>query len=270
MTTSSPANAVQPAVTILMASYGRLEFLKLAVASALGQQYDNFKILIVDDGSEAEVVEWLKLIEAKESRLSVVYQSHQGVAVARATGVESSNTELLCILDSDDILLENALGELVEAMNRRASVQIVYCDNRELRSNGKSTLRCYPGFDSARSMVLAILLRPRVPFKHSGTLFRRQTVLDLGSYNTDLPCKIDVDLYLKFLRAGHIPEHVDQALVKFRMHKNSVSIDRMTGIRVWLYLIDRYGPGNPAYRLLIKTVKVSAELLKRVYIEILG
>jgi glycosyltransferase involved in cell wall biosynthesis len=270
MMTSSPANADQPAVTILMASYGRLEFLKLAVDSALGQQYDNYEILIVDDGSEEEVVGWLKLIEAKEPKLSVVYQAHQGVAVARAVGVEKSDTDLICILDSDDILLEQALIELVAATNRHASVQIVYCDNREIRSNGKATHRRFPRFNSARSMILATLLKPRVPFKHSGTLFRRQTAIDLGSYDRNLPCKVDVDLYLKFLRAGHIPLHVDQVLVEFRMHKNSVSIDRLTGIRVWLGLIDRYGPGNRVYRFLIKTVRVSAELLKRVYIEILG
>jgi len=54
------------------------------------------------------------------------------------------------------------------------------------------------------------------------------------------------------------------------MHKNSVSIDRLTGIRVWMYLINRYGPVNPIYRLVIKSVRVSAELLKRLYIELKG
>ena len=48
----------QPAVTILMASYGRLEFLKDAVNSALEQNYPSFQILIVDDGSEHAVIEW--------------------------------------------------------------------------------------------------------------------------------------------------------------------------------------------------------------------
>jgi hypothetical protein len=119
-------------------------------------------------------------------------------------------------------------------------------------------------------MIMATLLKPRVPFKHSGTLFRRQTALKLGSYDINLPCKVDVDLYLKFLKAGYLPEHVDQPLVDFRMHKNSLSINRLTGIRVWLYLINRYGPDNPVYRFLIKTVRVSAELLKRVYVEIHG
>ena len=52
----------QPGVTILMASYGRLEFLKDAVNSALNQHYPNYQILIVDDGSESAVIEWLQAL----------------------------------------------------------------------------------------------------------------------------------------------------------------------------------------------------------------
>ena len=92
----------RPAVTILMASYGRLEFLKDAVDSALNQHYPDFQILIVDDGSERSVIEWLEILESSEPRVSILYQSHQGVAMARAKGLEKVETDLVCILDSDD------------------------------------------------------------------------------------------------------------------------------------------------------------------------
>ena len=260
----------KPAVTILMASYGRLEFLKDAVDSALNQRYPDFRVLIVDDGSEQAVIDWLQELESSEPRVSVVYQSHQGVAMARAKGLEKAETDLICILDSDDRLAENALELLVAAMFRHPGIELVFVNIREVRSNGESEIRRYVQYKSSRAMTLAILLKPRVPFKHSGSLFRRQTALALGSYDTGLACKVDVDLYLKFLQADYLPEHVDQALVDFRMHKNSVSIDRMAGIRAWICLIDRYGPDNPVYRLVIKSIRIGAELLKRAYMEIRG
>ena len=260
----------QPAVTILMASYGRLEFLKDAVNSALNQHYPNYQILIVDDGSEPAVIEWLEMLESSEPGVSVVYQSHQGVAAARAKGLEKVETDLVCILDSDDRLAENALGTLIAAMSRHTGIHLVFANIREIRANGESGIRTYVQYNSSRAMTLATLMKPRVPFKHSGSLFRRQTALALGSYDINLPCKVDIDLYLKFMEADYLPEHVDEVLVDFRMHKDSVSIDRLTGIRVWIYLINRYGPVNPIYRLVIKSIRVSAELLKRVYIEIRG
>lgn len=257
-------------MTILLASYGRLEFLRQAVDSALRQTYANYRVLIVDDGSDDDVVEWLHQVEARQPRISVVYQDHQGVAVARATGVEQAFTELICILDSDDILVEDALETLVDAMQQRAGTRIVFSNIREMRVNGSENLQRYRQYAAPAAMIRATLLKPRLPFKHSGTLFHRQTALDLGSYDVGLPCKIDIDLFLKFLAAGFLPLHVDKALVDFRMHKNSVSIDRMTGIRVWLHLIDRYGPANPLQRLAIKAIRTGAELLKRLYMEING
>lgn len=258
----------QPGVTILLASYGRLEFLRQAVDSALRQNYTNFRVLIVDDGSDDGVVEWLRQLEAREPRVSVVYQDHQGVAAARATGVEMATTELICILDSDDLLAANALEILTGALRRQAGSRIAFCNIRELRANGAEKMQRYRQYATPAAMTRATLLKPRLPFKHSGTMMHRQTALDLGSYDVALPCKVDIDLFLKFLAAGFLPLHVDQALVDFRMHKNSVSINRMTGIRVWLYLIDRYGPGNPLSRLVVKSIRTGAELLKRVYMEL--
>ena len=263
-------NNPQPSVTILMASYGRLDFLKEAVASALVQSYPNFKIIIVDDGSELDVIDWLRELESIEERVSVLYQDHQGVAAARANGVDMADTELICILDSDDSLAAEALDILVDAMYRREAIELVFCDIREVRASGEAEVRHYSQFESARAMISGTLISPRVPFKHSGTLFRRHTALQLGSYDVNLPCKVDVDLFLKFIQAGHLPEHVAMPLVDFRMHKNSVSKDRLTGIKVWFYLIDQYGPRNPFVRLGMKAVRTGAELLKRAYIEIHG
>jgi glycosyltransferase involved in cell wall biosynthesis len=260
----------QPAVTILMASYGRLDFLKDAVNSALNQKYSNYRIVIVDDGSGHAVVEWLQALESSEPCVNVAYQTHQGVAAARANGLEQAETDLVCILDSDDRLAENALELLVAAMSRHSDIHLAFANIREIRANGEVVVRSYCQYDSTRAMTIATLLKLRLPFKHSGSLFRRHTALALGSYDTNLPCKIDVDLYLKFLQAGYLPEHVDKVLVDFRMHKNSISIDRLAGIRVWINLINRYGPANPIYRLIIMSIRVSVELLKRAYMEIKG
>ena len=260
----------QPSVCILIASWGRLEYLRDAVDSALSQTYPDCEVLIVDDGSASDVVDWLRQLEDAEARVRVVYQSHRGVAAARANGLAASTAELVCILDSDDCLQADAVARLVEAIQRRQDAELAFCDIRELRRGGKTVLRRYRQYPSPQAMLRATLVQPRLPFKHSGTLFRRQTALDLGSYDTSLSCKVDIDLYLKFLRAGHLPEHVDAPLVEFRMHKNSVSLDRIEGIRIWLQLIDRYGPKNPVHNRLIKLLRVSAELAKRVAVEIVG
>lgn len=256
------------AATVLLASRGRLPLLKQSVASALAQDHPDFEVLVVDDGSDDDTRDWLRSAEAREERLRVLYQPHRGVAAARANGVTAARSELICILDSDDILVPHALSRLCAVFDADPEAVLAYTRIRELRPDGAVAVQAYPEFATARAMLWATLLKPRLPFKHSGTMFRRRTALELGSYDPALPCKVDIDLYLKFLRAGHRPRLVAEPLVDFRMHKNSISRNRWLGIRVWFRLIDRYGPPNGGLRMLIKAARGISETLKSVYIEL--
>jgi glycosyltransferase involved in cell wall biosynthesis len=259
-----------PLVTILMASYGRLHLLKSAVESALAQEYGNFEVLIIDDGSDEATKTWLRHSEMDHGRLRVLFQQHQGVAVARAFGVEEARGELICILDSDDTVVPHALKRLTDVFESRPDTTIVYTEINELRPTGAKIVRRFPRFSSARQMLRATFLRSRVPFKHSGTTFRRRDAIAIGSYDRRLPRKVDIDLYLKFLSAGHQPYLVREPLVNFRMHEDSLSINRMLGLRVWFQLIDRYGPRNPAMRGLLKAKRATAEFMKWFYIKMTG
>jgi glycosyltransferase involved in cell wall biosynthesis len=251
-----------------MASYGRLQLLKSSVASALAQDHQSFEVLVVDDGSDEPTRAWLRAAEDRDARLRVVYQEHLGVAAARARGVREARGKLICILDSDDTLVAHALRRLIDAFAQRPGSVVAYTRIRELRPDGSITIPKYRAFKTARAMLWATFLKPRVPFKHSGTLFQRSKVIELGSYDPDLPCKVDIDLYLKFLRAGHLPQLVREPLVEFRMHKDSISRNRWLGLQVWFRLIDRYGPSNPLARLGLKAIRGASEALKLIYVEI--
>jgi len=163
-----------------MASYGRLDLLSGSVASALAQDYQNFEVLVVDDGSDEETRTWLVEAAKKSARLRVVFQDHQGVAVARERGVEEARGEMICILDSDDTLDPAALNCLVRAMDRDPARAIVHTDIVELRPGGRNTVHRYPSFATSRGMLWETLVSPRVPFKHSGTCFRRDSARPLG------------------------------------------------------------------------------------------
>ncbi len=256
-----------PAVSIVMASYRRLSLLKSAVGSALAQNHPSYEVLVVDDGSDEETRAWLRAAQSGDSRLRVIFQEHLGVAEARARGVAEARGKLFCILDSDDTLVPHALKRLTEEFSTHPKSVLVYTDITEYRPNGLVRVQQYPVFPSARRMLWATLLSPRVPFKHSGTMFQRRVAVELGSYDKNLPCKVDIDIYLRFLRAGYLPRLVPEPLVDFRMHKDSISRNRLLGLRVWFHLINRYGPPSPIYRLGLKALRVVSEGSKWFYVE---
>ena len=81
--------------TILLAAHNRLELLKQAVASAVAEASDQDEVLVIDDGSDEETQAWLDQAAADEAKLRVIHQENQGVAAARANGVEAAEGEFV-------------------------------------------------------------------------------------------------------------------------------------------------------------------------------
>ncbi|MFZ0257550.1 MAG: glycosyltransferase [Gammaproteobacteria bacterium] len=259
-----PSNDMR--VTVLMASHNRHKYLGEAIDSALGQDYSSTEVLVVDDGSDHSTRHWLKRRVAADHRLSVVFQDHSGVATARARGLDLARGDLVTILDSDDLLAPDAVSRIVDLFRRHPETALVYSHLEQLMPGGEVRRRVYPSFPTNQAMLRATLLSPRVPFKHSGTTFRREEALRMGSYDRDLPCKVDIDLFLKYLSSGKRLRLLEQPpAVTFRVHKQSISSNRKLGIRVWFRLIDRYGPKSYTMRAAIKALRASSETLKAGY-----
>ena len=255
-------------ITVLIASYNRINLLKESLQSALDQDYPHFDVLVVDDGSEKETRNWLSEEMLNHRHLKIIFRPHLGVAATRTYGVLKAQNELICILDSDDVLLPGALKTISEVFEKDPAVDLVYVKNRHYFPGGSTKVRNYPKFKSNKAMMAATWLMPTVPFKHSGTTFRRKTCTELGAYDVDLPCKIDIDLFLKFM-AGNKKLHLITAppLVGFNFHDASISVKRISGIRVWLKLIDRYGPPSKTASWMIKCIKTWNEFMKLLFME---
>ena len=261
------AYTTSPVVTVSIAAHGRLEFLREAIQSAAAQSYRPLKILVVNDGSGPDVRNWLDMMAAEESLLRVIHLPHRGVAKAQKAALEAADGDLVCVLDSDDRFVPDAIERLAKVFLRDDSIDLAYCNNIHVYPDGSKRHRKYPAYSRNEDMVNAIFIRPVVPFKHSGTMFRRDVALELGGYDPSLPVKVDVDLFLRFLEAGKRLHLVEEPLVQFRVHRGSISHrKRIEGIRVWRQLIDRYAGHRPAIvRYLLHSRRGLMELGKLVY-----
>jgi len=250
-------------VTILLASRDRLPLLVQSVSSALEQTHADLEVLVVDDGSGAETRRWLERRALESGRLRVVHQDAAGVGAARARGVREASRELVTILDSDDRLAPDAVSRIAAEFERDPELDLVYTNHYHLLPDGSVRATRYPAYLDNGRMIRGVLLRPRVPFKHSGTTFRRDVAIALGNYDAELGIKIDIEFLLRFLRAGRrqllLP---GDPAVFFRSHSESLSRQRLRGIRAWCRIIDRHGPPGRTARTFAKAVRAGWELAK--------
>lgn len=251
--------------TILLAAHNRLALLQQSIASALAEVGDQDEVLVIDDGSGEETREWLATEAEQQPKLRVIHQANQGVAAARANGVEAAAGEFVFILDSDDQVEPGALEKVAAAFVAEPQIDLLYGNNLHVFPDGSEHLRRYKQYPSNQAFLKATFVSPRVPFKHSGTSFRRATALELGNYDASLPIKIDVDFFLKFMHRDRVLRHLDAPLVRFHVHGEMMSRNRAKGIPIWMLLIDRYGPSNPFARGYMKFCRAGSERLKALY-----
>ena len=117
----------QPKVSVIIPVYNREEYLRECLDSVVNQTLRDIEIICVDDGSTDRSLEILREYETQDERIFVYTQTHQYAGVARNTGMSHASGKYLTFLDSDDLMLPEALEHLF----RRAEAlcaDIVICD----------------------------------------------------------------------------------------------------------------------------------------------
>ena len=95
-------------VSVIIPTYNRSSFLKEAIQSVLNQSYNNFEIIVIDDGSEDETE---KVIQSfNDSRIKYLKREHTGSpAFIRNQGMKIAKGEYIAFLDSDDLWFPHKL-----------------------------------------------------------------------------------------------------------------------------------------------------------------
>ena len=99
----------KPKISIIVPVYNTEKYLRHCLDSILNQSFQDFELLLVDDGSKDRSGKICDEYAEKDKRVSVWHQENQGVSVARNVGLEHAQGEWIYFPDSDDIVIENAL-----------------------------------------------------------------------------------------------------------------------------------------------------------------
>jgi glycosyltransferase involved in cell wall biosynthesis len=101
----------KPFISVLINNYNYAPFIEQAISSVLNQTYDNFELIIVDDGSTDNSIEILSKI--KHPKVKIILKENGGQASAFNVGFEASSGEIIAFLDSDDWWKDDKLETIV-------------------------------------------------------------------------------------------------------------------------------------------------------------
>ena len=115
-----------PNISIIMPTYNRARYLKDAVDSVLAQTYQDWELIVVDDGSTDHTVEVLNQCVKQDKRIYYIHQSNLGGATARNAALTKSTGQYIAFIDDDDCWLPKKLEMQVKLMDSRPEVGFCY------------------------------------------------------------------------------------------------------------------------------------------------
>lgn len=110
-------------VSVLIPAYNCSKYIGAAIESVLSQTFQDFEIIVVDDGSEDETASIVKKYEG----VHYVYQEHAGVSAARNRALKEARYELIDFLDADDLMLPEKLEKQIHYLDENPGCEIVFC-----------------------------------------------------------------------------------------------------------------------------------------------
>ncbi len=124
-------------VSVIIPVYNAEKYVAATIQSVLSQTYQNFEIIIIDDGSPDGSVGVCQLF--KDSRIKIIRQANRGLPGARNTGIRHASGDYLAFLDSDDIWLPEKLEKHIHHLNNSPTVGISFCYSAFINEKGNYT-----------------------------------------------------------------------------------------------------------------------------------
>lgn len=202
-----------PRVSVLMPVHNRAHYVGDAMASLLAQDFDDFEIVVVDDGSTDATLAVLEAIA--DPRLRIVrHPVNRGIPAARNTALEAARGDYIAWLDSDDTARPNRLSAQVAFLDANPEIALVGAGTGKLRPCGarRKGNRAPP----ADSADIAAWLLFRSAFQQSSVM-GRAAILKRYPYRADFPVCEDLDVFIRIGRE-HRLANLPLTLIDRRIH----------------------------------------------------
>ncbi|HSU86159.1 MAG TPA: glycosyltransferase [Chthoniobacterales bacterium] len=188
-----------------------------AVESVLRQAYENWELVLIDDGSTlGETVEFIATIGERDPRILVVRrESTGGISAASNSGLERASGEWISLLDHDDVLEPDALFAVVKYLQDNPETDLIFSDEDKITEEGLAAPQFKPDWSPDFLLSYNYLC-------HFTTL-RREIVERAGGFRPEFDGAQDYDLFLRVSELTNRIRHLPRILYHWRRSETSTS-----------------------------------------------
>ena len=230
-----------PKVSVIIPTYNRAHLLERSIRSVLDQTYQDFELIVVDDGSTDNTEEIVARFGDDRLKYIRRNQSSGSPAAPTNTGIKAARGEYMAIQDSDDEWLPGKLEKQMQVFdNASARVGIVYTDMWRISEDGMKKYWHSPRIMPEEGIVYGEALGYRVMCIGTGTLvIKGECFNKAGLFDEKLPMLIDTELLIRMSRYYYF-YHIEEPLVNYFTTASSISSSREADITARKLILERY------------------------------
>ena len=211
-----------PSVSVVIATYNRADLLPETVDSVLNQRFQNFELIVVDDGSTDDTREVLRRYQP---RVRYLYQENRGPSAARNLGVRHAKGAWIAIQDSDDLCAPEHLAALYGYVQSHPECGMVFGNGAYLGGKEHNRETIVPAEKSrrlARDGVRLIDHFEKSIVRLQAALISKRCYDALGGHDESLWLCMDLDLSFRLFMSYPVA-YIDRVVFLYRRHQGNIS-----------------------------------------------
>ncbi|MGM0486368.1 MAG: glycosyltransferase family 2 protein [Planctomycetota bacterium] len=231
MTSAAYSSGHVPAVSVIVPAHNDEPYIGQCIESILGQTFEDFELIVVNDGSTDNTPSIIEEYAAKDPRVRVIHTGQKsGRGAARNTGIEAARADLIAFQDADDLSVPDRLEIQKRFLDEHPNCGLVANAHMLVDEDG-----VYVGVKSLRrdGPALAEHMRRYCAMSHCAAMFRTEIVRRVGGYRTGFAQSQDYDMVLRVLERTTLGV-VDVPVYKYRQVPCGVSMSRTSAARASL------------------------------------
>lgn len=206
--------------SIIVPLYNKENTILDTINSVLSQTYQDFELIIVDDGSTDSSVSIVQAI--KDIRIKIIKQINKGVSSARNTGYKKAKGEWILFLDADDLLCDNALAHYVQLISRHDNY-LVFVSNFWCKNIDVTIAHSYGRRERIVKNTMKALWYKEFYARPGNTIIHRTVLDSIGGFDEGLSYNEDYEFSIRLL-THYAVVYTPEKLMIYNLLSNEESI----------------------------------------------
>jgi glycosyltransferase involved in cell wall biosynthesis len=214
-------------IDILLPVHGEANFISEALISVLDEMNLEDKLYVITDRISTSTNSIIQYFASKDQRITVIKSLEPGIVNALNLGIESSNSEFIARMDSDDLVINGRFDAQEKFLISHPEYVLVGSNIKMIDEYGNFIKRKYY---PSQNYVIKRMLDYYNPIAHPAVMYRRISILEAGSYWVGTDQFEDYDLWLRLAKLGKF-KNLRRCFLNYRIHENQFSSESNSFLR---------------------------------------